>query len=259
MRLLKRHGDTHDAHDEAVDDRSVRDDDRPMTDTDRPAEVPEADRVPPVRSERPGVPDHGGPAVPDARAEAEPTERAYGTYGTEPTTRTEAVTDPRYGRRGDIDDIDDTSRVAVVPERVTTDDVVVTHWSVGDILVALIGAALAAVGIVVLVRTGVNETWYRPTTSILDANHTPLLGLIEAGTGVLLVLTALARMRFVTTLIGLAMAVAGVVAAIETSEWSRELAIEDWWAWTLAGVGLVVALLALVPRRGHVDRVVRPA
>jgi hypothetical protein len=27
----------------------------------------------------------------------------------------------------------------------------------------------------------------------------------------------------------------------------------------MAGVGLVVALLALIPRRGHVDRVVRPA
>jgi hypothetical protein len=251
MRLLKRHDDT---DDEVVDDPSVRHEDRPMTDTDRPTAVPEADRVPP---ERPTVPDHGGPAVPDARAEPEPEPeptRPERTYGTEPTTRNEIVEDRRYGRG-----VDDTSRVALVPERVTTDDVVVTHWSVGDVLVALIGAALAAVGIIVLVRTGVNETWYRPTTSIFGADHTPLLGLIEAGTGAVLALTAIARMRFVTTLIGLAMAVAGVVAAIETSEWSRELAIEDWWAWTMAGVGLVVALLALVPRRGHVDRVVRPA
>ena len=247
MRLLKRHDDTDtdtDTDDEVVEDRSIRDEHRPITDTDRPTAVPDADRVPPERST---VPDHGGPAVPDARADAEP------TYGNEPTTRTEVV-DERYGRGAG-----DTSRIAVVPERVATEDVVVTHWSVGDVLVALIGAALAAVGIIVLVRTGVNETWYRPTTSIFGAEHTPLLGLIEAGTGAVLVLTALARMRFVTTLIGLAMAVAGVVAAIETSEVSRELAIEDWWAWTMAGVGLVVALLALVPRRGHVDRVVRAA
>lgn len=228
MRLLRRHDDV---DDEVVDDPSVRDDDRPLTETDRPTGVPEADRVPPDRP----------------------------TYGDEPTTRNEVVDDPRAGDPRYGRGVDDTSRVAVIPERVTTDDVVVTHWSVGDILVALIGAALAAVGIIVLVRTGVNETWYRPTTSIFDANHTPLLGLVEAATGAVLVLAALARMRLVTTLIGLAMAVAGVVAAIETSEWSRELAIEDWWAWTLAGVGLVVALLALVPRRGHVDRVVRPA
>jgi hypothetical protein len=239
MRLLKRHDDT---DDDVVDDPSVPASDAPAS------TVPEADaearRVPP---ERPTGPDHAGPAVPDARA------ADVGTVGTEPTTRTEAV-DPRFGRGAG-----DTSRVAVIPERVATEDVVITHWSVGDVLVALIGAALAAVGIIVLVRTGVNSTWYRPTTSIFDANHTPLLGVIEAGTGAVLVLAALARMRFVTTLIGLAMAVAGVVAAIETSEWSRELAIEDWWAWTMAGVGLVVALLALAPRRGHVDRVVRTA
>jgi hypothetical protein len=229
MRLLRRHDDT----DDVVDDEE------------------EARRAPP---ERPTVPDYGGPAVPDARAGA----RDAGTVGDEPTTRTEAVEDTRYDPRYGTG-AGDTSRIAVVPERVATEEVVVAHWSVGDVLVALIGAALAAVGIIVLVRTGVNDTWYRPTTSIFDANHTPLLGLIEAGTGAVLVLAALARMRFVTTVIGLAMAVAGVVAAIETSEWSRELAIEDWWAWTMAGVGLVVALLALVPRRGHVDRVVRPA
>jgi hypothetical protein len=237
MRLLKRHDDT---------DDDVVEDDRPVSESEAPASsVAEVDRVPP---DRPTVPDHGGPAVPDARtADVDDVD----TFGTEPTTRTEAV-DPRYGRGAG-----DTSRVAVIPERVATEDVVVTHWSVGDVLVALIGAALAAVGIIVLVRTGVNSTWYRPTTSIFDANHTPLLGLIEAGTGAVLVLAALARLRFVTTLIGLAMAVGGVVAAVETSEWSRELAIEDWWAWTMAGVGLVVALLALLPRRGHVDRVVR--
>jgi hypothetical protein len=228
MRLLRRHDDT---DDDVVDDPSVR-----KPDAAPASPVPEADRVPP---ERPVRTTDVGPAP---------------TVGDEPTTRTEAVDEPRYGRGAG-----DTSRIAVVPERVATEEVVVTHWSVGDVLVALIGAALAAVGIIVLVRTGVNETWYRPTTSIFGANHTPLLGLIEAGTGAVLVLAALARMRFVTTLIGLAMAVGGVVAAIETSEWSRELAIEDWWAWTMAGVGLVVALLALVPRRGHVDRVVRAA
>jgi hypothetical protein len=230
MRLLRRHDDT---DDEVVDDPSEPAPEAP----DAPAS-----RVPEAEAEARRVP----PTVPDARA------ADVGTVGTEPTARTEAVEDPRFGRGAG-----DTSRIAVIPERVATEDVVITHWSVGDVLVALIGAALAAVGIIVLVRTGVNSTWYRPTTSVLDANHTPLLGLIEAGTGVVLVLAALARMRFVTTLIGLAMAVAGVVAAVETSEWSRELAIEDWWAWTMAGVGLVVALLALVPRRGHVDRVVR--
>jgi hypothetical protein len=237
MRLLKRHDDTDDA---AVEDPPVAE--RPASEA--PADVPESDRVP----RREGtMPDHGGPAIPDARTT--PAGSDVEDVGTEPTARTAPV-EPAAG---------DTSRIAVVPERVATEDVVVAHWSIADVLIALVGAALVAIGVVVLVRTGVNSTWYRPTTSILDATHTPLLGVIEAGTGVALVLAAVGRLRFVTTIIGLAMAVAGVVAAIETSEWSRELAIEDWWAWTMAGVGLVVALLALAPRRGHVDRVVRTA
>jgi hypothetical protein len=235
MRLLKRHDDTD------TDDAAA---------PEAPADVPEADRVP----RREGtVPDYGGPAVPDARttpagSDVEDVEDV-GDVETEPTARTAPVA-PAAG---------DTSRIAVVPERVATEDVVVAHWSIADVLIALVGAALVAIGVVVLVRTGVNSTWYRPTTSVLDATHTPLLGIIEAGTGAALVLAAIGRLRFVTTIIGLAMAVGGVVAAIETSEWSRELAIEDWWAWTMAGVGLVVALLALAPRRGHVDRVVRTA
>jgi hypothetical protein len=205
---------------DTTDDEVVAD--RPETTSDRrdTDTVAEGDRVPP---------DYGGPDVPDAR------------------TRT--VTGPDYAR--------DDERIAIVPERVATEDVVVSHWSLADALIALIGAGLAAVGIIVLVRTGVNSTWYRPVKSIFDANHTPLLGLIEAGTGAALVLAAVARQRFFTTLIGLAMAVGGVVAAIETSEWNKYLAIEDWWAWLGVAVGLVVALLALVPRRGHVDRVLR--
>jgi hypothetical protein len=234
MRLLKRHDDTDDA---AVEDPPVAE----RRASEAPSDVPETDRVPPREGT---VPDYGGPAVPDARAGGD-----VGDVGTEPTARTAPV-EPAAG---------DTSRIAVVPERVATEEVVVAHWSIADVLIALVGAALVAIGVVVLVRTGVNSTWYRPTTSFLDATHTPLLGIIEAGTGAALVLAAVGRLRFVTTIIGLAMAVGGVVAAIETSEWSRELAIEDWWAWTMAGVGLVVALLALAPRRGHVDRVVRTA
>jgi hypothetical protein len=237
MRLLKRHHDTDEA---AVEDPRVAE--RPASEA--PADVPEADRVPPREST---VPDHGGPAVPDARAGGDAGD--VGDVGTEPTARTAPV-EPAAG---------ETPRIAVVPERVATEDVVVAHWSIADVLIALVGAALVAIGVVVLVRTGVNSTWYEPSTSFLDATHTPLLGIIEAGTGAALLLAALGRLRFVTTIIGLAMAVGGVVAAIETSEWSRELAIEDWWAWTMAGVGLVVALLALAPRRGHVDRVVRTA
>lgn len=136
-------------------------------------------------------------------------------------------------------------------------EVVVDQWSFADAVVAIIGAGLALVGALVLVRTGIDASWYRPVETVADATHTPLLGALEVGAGVLLMLTAAARSRALPALAGLALAVAGALAAIEYAEVSRELAIEESWAWMLAGVGLLVSIVSLVPpRRRRVERLV---
>jgi hypothetical protein len=41
------------------------------------------------------------------------------------------------------------------------------------------------------------------------------------------------------------MALGATAIAIEPEELQRELAIERWWAWTLAAVGVVLALSAV--------------
>ena len=46
-------------------------------------------------------------------------------------------------------------------------------------------------------------------------------------------------------LVGLAMALGATAIAIEPEGLQRELAIERWWAWTLAAVGVVLTLAAL--------------
>jgi hypothetical protein len=136
-------------------------------------------------------------------------------------------------------------------------EVVVDQWSFADAVVGVIGAGLALVGALVLVRTGIDASWYRPVETVADATHTPLLGAIEVGAGVLLMLTAAARSRALPALTGLAIAVAGALAAIEHTEVSRELAIEESWAWMLAGIGLLVSIVSLVPpRRRRVERLV---
>lgn len=171
---------------------------------------------------------------------------------------------PRAGflRRGhdrDDDGVDD--RAEREPVTTTTvhreSEVVVDQWSFADAVVGVIGAGLALVGALVLVRTGIDASWYRPVETVADATHTPLLGAIEVGAGVLLMLTAAARSRALPALAGLAIAVAGALAAIEHTEVSRELAIEESWAWMLAGVGLLVSIVSLVPpRRRRVERLV---
>lgn len=107
------------------------------------------------------------------------------------------------------------------------------------------GAALSVVGLVALVRAGVDRTWFRPRVEVLDADHTALLGVLEIGAGILLLLVGLLRSRFLVAIVGLAMAMVATAAAIEPGELQRELAIERWWAWVLAAVGVVLTLSAL--------------
>jgi hypothetical protein len=169
---------------------------------------------------------------------------------------------------GTTDRADDTVETETVDERdstepgateraVTTESEIRTElWSWADAVVSVIGAGLALIGLIVLARAGINRTWYRPVVHVLDADHTAALGAAEVGAGVLLMLAGVARSRAAAALIGLAIAIMGALAAIQIDEVRHELAIEKWWAWSLAGVGLLVAVVALVPpRRARVERV----
>ena len=115
----------------------------------------------------------------------------------------------------------------------------------GPVLAIAAGAALAVVGAVALVRTGIDGTWFRPRVEVLDADHTALLGALEIGAGLLLLLVGLTGSRVAVAVLGLAMALGATAMAIEPEELQRELAIERWWAWTLAAAGVVLTLAAL--------------
>jgi hypothetical protein len=115
----------------------------------------------------------------------------------------------------------------------------------GPLLAIAAGAALAIVGAVALVRTGIDSTWFRPRIEVLNADHTALLGALEIGAGLLLLLAGLSGSRVAVAVLGLAMALGATAMAIEPEELQRELAIERWWAWTLAAAGVVLTLAAL--------------
>jgi len=140
----------------------------------------------------------------------------------------------------------------------TTTEVEAESWSIADAVVAVVGAGLALVGAIALVRTGVDKSWFRPVVNVLDARHTALLGAAELGAGVLLMLSAPLRSRAPSALLGLGGAILAALAAIQNSDVQRELAIEKNWAWMLAGVGVFVAVVSLVPpRRRRVERLVQ--
>src|ERR671911_114661 len=126
----------------------------------------------------------------------------------------------------------------------------------GSVLAVAAGAGLAIVGCVVLLRTGVDETWLRPRAEFLDADHTALLGVLEIGAGLILLLAGLTGSRVLVAIVGLSMALGATALAIEPEELQRELAIERWWAWALAGVGVAVTLAALQAPRERREAVV---
>jgi hypothetical protein len=148
------------------------------------------------------------------------------------------------------DDIRDDVRDDTIDERrdYPRQEMVQYKWSPANVIVVLAGVALAALGIVALIRTEINETWYTPVVTVARINHTPLLGAIEVGVGALLVILGLLGVRMLTAFVCLAGAVAAAVAAMDPARFETELAIERWWAIALAAGGAALAILLMLPR-----------
>jgi hypothetical protein len=222
--------------------------------TDRPATNERRTFLPGWRRTEPAAEVDTGPEVDTAERPAPVVAPAVAVArADEADDRTDDRTDDTV-ETATVDERDRTE--PVVPERAVESEIRTELWSWADAVVSVIGAGLALIGLVVLARAGINRTWYRPVVEVLDADHTAALGAAEVGAGVLLMLAGVARSRAAQALVGLAMAIMGALAAIQIDEVRHELAIEQWWAWLLAGVGLLVAVVALVPpRRSRVERV----
>lgn len=137
-------------------------------------------------------------------------------------------------------------RTAVLPSRSVGGGSRLASPSLASMVAIAVGAALAIVGSIVLIRTGVDETWFEPRAEVLEANHTALLGALEIAAGVALMIAGATGSRVLVAVMGLALAIAAAAVAIEPAELQRELAIERWWAWVLAGTGAVLILSAVV-------------
>ena len=152
-------------------------------------------------------------------------------------------------RTHDRDDLDD-ARVAdrsdtdtvVVPRdrdpeiiRDDREDVVVRErtWTFapGQIVSLVVGIGLVALGVVAMVRAGIDGSFATPVVDVLGFTHTAWLGLAEVGAGLLLILAG--------------MVIAGVLVVAETSAMPEELGIEKDYGWMLVLLGALVSLAAM--------------
>lgn len=145
----------------------------------------------------------------------------------------------------------------VETDRVATRDVVVAEGPnrvPSAFLAAAAGAALVIIGLVVLARAGIDGSWQEPIVRIAGMDHTPLLGAIDIGVGVVLLVSAMAgaTARFA---LGIVLAIAGAVLWIEPDALREELAAPWWFGAIAVGVGALIALLAFLEgNRTYVER-----
>ncbi len=123
------------------------------------------------------------------------------------------------------------------------------RYAFDSFVVGLVGLALTLVGLVAVTRAGFNGPMDLPVVSVLGFTHTATLGLIEAGIGIFLLISAASTSRSSAIFFGLVLGVGAFVGAVQTKSFRRSLALESGLAWLAVVAAVIVVLVSLlVPR-----------
>ena len=121
--------------------------------------------------------------------------------------------------------------------------------AVDSVIVGIVGVVLLTFGLVAATRAGFDGPMDQPVVEVLGFTATTTLGLIIAGVGLCLLLCAATASRAGAVFFGVVLGVAGFVGAVQTSSFSRTLALESSLAWLAVGAAVLVVLVSLlVPR-----------
>lgn len=157
---------------------------------------------------------------------------------------------------------DDVRHEDVRHEEVRRDDVVDrdSRMDPSRIVAMLAGIGLLVLGTVVLLDTGFDGWPSEPVTEVANLQHTPLLGVVDVGLGVLLLVAAATWSRALSTFTAALMIAAGLVAIFATEDLPDELATTSDYGWMLVIVGAIVMVVDfVVPSIGRRQRVVHSA
>ncbi len=156
--------------------------------------------------------------------------------------------------------------VAVPAEPITpvTDPVVsadqtavttVRRFSIGQLLSGIVGLILVVFGVVALVRTGIDGTFNRPVADVVGLAHSSIIGLVELGVGLLILLGAVAwDMRALGGFMGVVLFIFGVVVIAASDEILLKLGTERTTGWFLMIMGAIAAATATLPTTTRTTR-----
>jgi hypothetical protein len=117
----------------------------------------------------------------------------------------------------------------------------------GQLVSLIIGVGVIAVGLVAIVRAGIDGSLSEPVVNVLGYTHTAWLGIAEVGVGLILVMAGLdARGRSVSVFMGALAVIAGVLVLAEPGQMPEELGLEEAYGWPLIILGGIAAFAALV-------------
>jgi hypothetical protein len=109
---------------------------------------------------------------------------------------------------------------------------------------ALGGVALLVLGLIALAKTGLSDGLKVPTVKVAGLTYSPLLALISAGAGLIL-LGAAFTSRNSSVFFGVLLAIAGVVG-LAAPERFESISLLSGYCWLAIVVGVVVALANLL-------------
>jgi len=130
----------------------------------------------------------------------------------------------------------------------------------GQVLIFLAGAAALVFGFGAVILGGLAGSVTAPVVQVFTYNHTPLLGLIETGAGVVLIVCALIPGgRWIAGPVGVATIVGGALVIAQLDWVQVNLAAEKRFGWIPILVGSVAYVGAMVPTPKRVATTAPPA
>jgi len=117
------------------------------------------------------------------------------------------------------------------------------RFSFAGLLAGVAGVGLLVLGLVAVLRGGLGGAIDDPVVEVLGFTHTPLLGLVEIGMGLLLIAGAASASRGLLSLLGVVAVVGGAVAVSEPAQLQARLAVERsfGWIWVIGGAVITLA------------------
>ena len=101
------------------------------------------------------------------------------------------------------------------------------------VIAALAGLVILVVGLIAIIRGGFAGSISDPVVTVVGFTHTTLLGLIEIGIGLALLISGATSSRAAELFFSCMLGVGGFVGAVQTSSFKKSLALESSMAWVL--------------------------